>query len=174
MQNQSVSGLPVPVEVDGETGRWSADGLPMVLVPQHLLVNSLDAVERCVGRNMAAELFRDAGRRSAWHWCAHESARLGLSGSAILRHYLERLTSRGWGQFAIDELDIDRGRLRVRVSHSALLPVAGSTRSVDRACYWFEAWLEGALEHASEESGYVAVRELQCAVHGDECVFTSN
>ncbi|MGI8312274.1 DUF5943 domain-containing protein [Saccharopolyspora hattusasensis] len=174
MQNPGARELPVTVEVDAETGRWSVDGLPMVLVPQHLLVNNLDAVERNVGRDSSAELFRGAGRRSARHWCAHEATRLGLSGAAIVRHYLDRLSRRGWGRFEIDELDPGHGVLQVRVAHSALLPVAGSTRSVDRACYLFEAWFEGALDYASEDPSRVAVREIQCAVNAEECVFTSN
>lgn len=166
--------LPVPVKVDPETGRWSVDGLPMVLVPQHLLVNNLEAVERQVGRDESAQWFRDAGRRSARRWCAHESARLGLSGAAIVRHYLDRLTRRGWGPFEIDTLDPARGELCVRVRHSALLPVPGSTRSVDRACYLFEAWFEGALQYTSGESEIVAIREIQCGINADECLFTSN
>lgn len=174
MQNDGAFELPVPVEVDHETGRWSVDGLPMVLVPQHLLVNNLDAVEQRVGRDESAQLFRDAGRRSAWHWCAHESARLGLAGPAIVRHYLDRLTRRGWGRFEIDALDPARGELRVRVRHSALLPVPGSVRSVDLACYLFEAWFEGALQYVSGESEIVAVREIQCGINADECLFTSN
>lgn len=174
MQSHGAFELPVPVEVDHETGRWNVDGLPMVLVPQHLLVNNLDAVERQVGRDESARLFRDAGRRSARHWCAHESARLGLSGAAVVRHYLDRLSCRGWGRFEIDTLDPVRGELRVRVRHSALLPVTGSTRSVDRACYLFEAWLEGALQYTSGESGIVTVREIQCGINADECVFISN
>lgn len=174
MQKNRAFELPVPVEIDCETGRWGVDGLPMVLVPQHLLVNNLDAVERHVGRDESARLFRDAGRRSAWHWCAHESARLGLSGVTIVRHYLDRLTRRGWGRFEIDTLDPVRGTLRVRVQHSALLPVAGSTRSVDRACYLFEAWFEGALQYTSDDSGLVAVREIQCGINADECVFASD
>lgn len=174
MQDGGVFELPVPVEVDRETGRWTVDGLPMVLVPQHLLVNNLEAVERQVGRDKAAWLYRDAGRRSARHWCAHESARLGLSGAAIVRHYLDRLTRRGWGRFEIDTLDPARGDLRVRVRHSALLPVPGSVRSVERACYLFEAWFEGALQYASGESEIVAVREIRCGIDADECLFLSN
>lgn len=174
MQNDGACELPVPVEVDHETGKWSVDGLPMVLVPQHLLVNNMDAVEQRLGRDESAQLFRDAGRRSAWHWCAHESARLGLTGAALVRHYLDRLTRRGWGRFEIDALDPARGELSVRVRYSALLPVSGSTRSVDRACYLFEAWFEGALRCASGAPGIVPVREICCGVNADECLFTSD
>ncbi|MBB3050280.1 hypothetical protein FHS23_001275 [Prauserella isguenensis] len=171
MQNEE---LPVPVEVDRYTGKWSVDGLPMVLVPQHLLVNNMDAVEQRLGRDESALLFRDAGRRSAFHWCAHESARLGLSGAAIVRHYLDRLSRRGWGRFEIDTLDPSRGALSVRVRHSALLPVDGSSRSVDRACYLFEAWFEGALQYASGEPGIAPVHEDRCGVNADECRFTTD
>ncbi|MEU6128948.1 DUF5943 domain-containing protein [Saccharopolyspora sp. NPDC047091] len=174
MQKRGEFEPPVPVEIDPVSGRWEVGGLPMVLVPQHLLVNNLDAVEARVGRDEAGQLYRDAGRRSARHWCEHESARLGLSGTATVEHYLDQLTRRGWGRFAIDVLDPVRGKLCVRVEHSALLPVAGSVRSVDRACYLFEAWLEGALQHASGRPQPVTVREIRCGIAADECLFRSD
>ena len=38
----------VDIQVDDVTGRWSVDGLPMILVPQHLLNNHY-AVEAVLG-----------------------------------------------------------------------------------------------------------------------------
>ena len=37
--------LPVPIRVDPETGEWSVDGVPMILVTRHVFVNDQRAVE---------------------------------------------------------------------------------------------------------------------------------
>ncbi|TCP54351.1 hypothetical protein EV191_103396 [Tamaricihabitans halophyticus] len=174
MQNDGTRAeLPVPVEVEDNTGRWMVDGLPMVLVPQHLITNSLAALEDRLGAE-SMEVFRASGNRSARQWCAHESARLDLSGAAVLRHYLDRLSRRGWGQFTIDEFDEETGHCRIRVAHSALI----SGRDVARSCYVFEGWLQGALEFIGPtltNSSPLTIQETHCAINGDEaCVFASN
>ena len=55
----------VDIQVDDATGRWSVDGLPMILVPQHLLLNNHYAVEAVLGPDKLEEVLRPAGRRSA-------------------------------------------------------------------------------------------------------------
>jgi predicted hydrocarbon binding protein len=168
-------GLPVNVEVDKSDGHWSVDGLPMVLVPRHLITNNLSAVEELLGVDGSASLFHDAGYRSARQWCVHQGERHGLDGPAVLRHYLEQLSRRGWGRFRFSELDLARGSATVRIGNSAL--AHRSLPSGKTGCYLFVAWLEGALDHARSElpaAPALGIREMRCAADGaDECVFES-
>ena len=45
------------IEVDEATGEWRVDGMPMILVPRHFLVNNHVAVEEAIG----VETFSAAG-----------------------------------------------------------------------------------------------------------------
>ena len=40
----------VPIDVDPETGIWRTDGLPMIYLPRHFLVNNHLAVEAALER----------------------------------------------------------------------------------------------------------------------------
>ncbi|MCQ6247794.1 4-vinyl reductase [Streptomyces malaysiensis] len=164
--------IPIPVEVDPVSGQWSVDGLPMILVPRHLITNNLHAVEERIGYDASTTLFRAPGYHSAQQWCAHQAARHGLKGAAVVRHYLEHMSRRGWGRFTIEELDLDRGRARVRLDDSALAARAvGPQRS---ACYMFAGWLEGAVDHVRPRGATgVRSREIRCRAAGAEhCLFT--
>lgn len=159
---------PVPIEVDASTGRWSVHDVPMVLVPQHLLTNSLAAVEEALGRQAAATALREAGRRSAWQWCAHEAAAGGFTGVGIIEHYLDQLSRRGWGQFHLVNFDLSAGTGAVTVTHSALAARAASNQG---ACYPFGAWLEGAVGFARGDSTVelITATETSCVSTGSSC-----
>jgi Domain of unknown function (DUF5943) len=64
----------VDIQVDDATGRWSVDGLPMILVPRHFLLNNHHAVEAVLGPENLEEVLRPAGRRSAYFWCEQAAA----------------------------------------------------------------------------------------------------
>jgi predicted hydrocarbon binding protein len=168
--------LPLAVEVDEHSGDWSVDGLRMILVPRHLVTNNLAAVEQRVGREASAELHRAGGYRSAYEWCEHEAERHGLGGVEVFSHYMRRLGQRGWGQFAVEQLDVYLGDVRVTVRHSAL----AVTRDVDGpACYMFEGWVEGALAYVRDADAVPGatptVREVACAALGaDRCEFQTS
>jgi hypothetical protein len=158
----------IPVDVDEITGWWTVDSLPMILVPQHFLVNNHKAVEAALGVDAYRALLDPAGHRSAWHWCEHEAAHHGLAPEDTVRHYLKRLSQRGWGQFAITELDAAAGHARVRLEHSVFVNQYGhdAGRKVD---YMFCGWLEGAVEYAGTQLGWrqrVHASEVQCAAEG--------
>jgi uncharacterized protein DUF5943 len=165
--------LSVEIDVDPVGGRWSVDGVAMVLVPRHLITNNLQAVEERLGQDSAAALFRPSGYRSAQEWCAHQSARTGLHGSGLVRHYLEQMSRRGWGEFTILQLDVVNGSAKVCVDHSALAhrEISGNTGG----CYMFAGWLEGALDYARRgisSAPSLEVREMQCAAAGaGRCIF---
>lgn len=166
----------VDIVVDDDTGRWSVDGIPMILMPQHFFLNNHLAVEAELGPARLEEVLRPAGYRSAYVWCEKEAAYHGLSGPEVFRHYLRRLSQRGWAQFRILELDPEAGRTEVRVEHSVFVDEERRRRGTP-ACYMFASWFEGALEYVAGAAGQpvkVRGREMYCAAEGrhDHCRFT--
>ena len=171
MTNQE---LPVPVEVDPDTGEWSVDGIPMILVPRHFLVNMQRAVEEALGYEASANLFREPGARSAREWCAKESETHGLGGAEVFYHYMKRLSQRGWAQFSVETLDVAAGYAMVRVDHSVFAAEYGSEIR-RKVCYMYQGWMEGALNYivtAQGRSIKLLSREVQCVADGaDYCLF---
>ena len=165
----------VDIEVDDATGRWSVDSLPMILVPQHFFLNNHFAVEAVLGPEKLQEVLRPAGHRSAYFWCEQEAVYHGMSGVEVFRHYMKRITQRGWGQFEVLDVTPETGAARVRLRHSAFVDAArrGSGRKV---CYMFAAWFEGSLAYVAERAGRklsLSAREVCCAAEGghDHCFF---
>ena len=166
--------LPVPVRVDPETGEWSVDGVPMILVPRHFFVNNQRAVEELLGVKASSELFREPGDRSAREWCAREAETHALSGAEVFHHYMKRLSQRGWAQFSVEHLDPAAGYARVRAEHSVFVAERGS-QAGRKVCYMFQGWLEGALGYIMTVGGNpqrLGCREVRCAAEGsDHCLF---
>jgi hypothetical protein len=165
----------IDIQVDDATGRWSVDGLPMILVPQHFFLNNHHALEAVLGPEKLDEVLRPAGRRSAYFWCEKAATHHGMSGVEVFRLYMRRITQRGWGQFDILELEPETGIARVRLRHSAMVDEAHRT-SGRRLCSMFSAWLEGALEYVAASAGRkqdLQGREVYCAAEGahDHCLF---
>ncbi len=165
----------VSIEVDDVTGRWSVDGLPMILVPQHILLDNHYALEAVLGPEKLEQILRPEGHRSAYFWCEQAARHHGMSGVEVFRLYLRRISQRGWGQFDILELAPETGVARVRVRHSAMVDEARRT-SGRRVCYMFSAWLEGSLEYVAARAGRrqrLRGREAHCAAEGghDHCLF---
>lgn len=165
----------IPIDVDDDTGVWSTDGLPMLYVPQHFFVNNHRAVEGRLGAEAMADMLFDPGYRSAWTWCEHESAQHQLSGDAVFRHYMQRLSQRGWGQFSVEHLDSSAGEARVRLDHSAFVAQYGTDHGRP-VCYMFAGWLCGSVEWAAANQNRpitVQGREVACAAEADNdhCLF---
>ena len=164
---------PVPVHVDSESGHWSVDGVPMILVPQHMLINNLTAAEDRLGTPGSAGLIRPAGYRSAQQWCTQQRRYHGLAPDTVVEHYLEQLGRRGWGRFRIEQGDPAEGPLHVTLHHSAL--AHRTLTGGHGACYMFAAWLEGAFDFAAEEAGRderFEFLEVHCRANGAEhCAF---
>src|SRR3954471_9125779 len=130
----------VPIEVDPESGIWRTDGLPMLYLPRHFLVNNHKAVEQALGREAYRAILREATEKSAIHWCRSEARTHGLAPEATFRHYFKRLSQRGWGQFSIEELKPNEGRGRIALKNSvfALEAVQGGEQPL---CYMFEGFI---------------------------------
>jgi hypothetical protein len=164
----------VPIEVDDETGVWSVDGVPMILVPRHFFVNNHTAVEAVLGEDTYGRQLFEAGHRSAYVWCEKEARTHGLDGLAVFHHYMKRLSQRGWGQFRVQQVENDASSARVRVDHSVfVLENKGPPR---KTCYMFRGWFCGSLEFVAARAGEglkLTSREVHCAAEGvhDHCLF---
>ncbi|MCP5026248.1 MAG: hydrocarbon binding protein [Actinomycetia bacterium] len=147
----------------------------MLYVPQHFFANNHKAVEERLGAGAHAELLFKPGYESARTWCEYESARHGLSGEDVFRHYMQRLSQRGWAQFSVEQLDSTNGTGRVRVDHSVFVLQHGG--GADRPlCYMFSGWLCGSLEWVMADRGEpleVTAEETACAAQPghDHCLF---
>jgi hypothetical protein len=168
----------VPIDVDPDTGIWRTDGLPMLYLPRHFLVNNHIAVEEALGRNAYRSILRAATEKSAIHWCQAESKTHGLAPEATFRHYFKRLSQRGWGQFDVARLEVSGNRGTISVQNSVFaLERRGSSQAP--LCYMFEGFVTGAftfvLRGTRPDQGTIAVscRESICAGDGvhSHCAF---
>jgi len=165
----------VPIEVDPETGIWRTDGLPMVYLPRHFLVNNHKAVEAALGLEPYRAILQAATDKSALHWCRAEAKTHGLDPEATFRHYFKRLSQRGWGRFTVEMLEARRGR--IAVANSVFVLESGG-KAAGPVCYMFEGFMTGALRFLVEAGGGAPsatyhCRETHCAATGgeDRCRF---
>ena len=93
----------VPIDVDETTGIWRTDGLPMVYLPRHFLVNNHLAVEAALGREAYRASLRQSTAKSAIEWCEAQVRGKGLDAQATFRHYFQRLSQRGIGIILISD-----------------------------------------------------------------------
>lgn len=164
----------VPIDVDPESGIWRTDGLPMIYLPRHFLVNLLKGVEAAIGAEACRAMLYDSSELSALQWCRAEAKTHGLAPVETFRHYLRRLSQRGYGQLDIETLDEAAGTATVVVRHSAfaLGYGPGTGRPV---CHVFEGSFAGGMRYILEMAGRPGVpicREVACAAAGQpECRF---
>ena len=166
--------LPVPVEVDADSGVWSVDGLPVILIPRHYWVQIMQEVEAKVGLDAASDLYFTGTYKAAYYWCETEAETHGLSGVDVFSHYLKRMSQRGWGQFAVERIDPAAGTAQLLVHHSATALAYGPKfgRSV---CHGFNGAFCGGMEYVAAHAGApmkLSSRETECAADGARhCVF---
>jgi predicted hydrocarbon binding protein len=165
----------VPIEVDEQTGVWTTDGMPMIYMPRHFFLNNHAAVEEKLGRDVYAKQLYDATYLSAWQWCERESVTHGLRGVDVFRHYMKRVSQRGWAQFTVVSVDENTGAAIVRLDNSIFTFREPKPRG-QRVCYMFAGWFPGALEWAGKNTGKpwkLTSSEVQCACDGphDHCLF---
>jgi predicted hydrocarbon binding protein len=171
-----MTGPAVPIDVDETSGIWRTDGLPMVYLPRHFLVNNHLAVEAALGREAYRAVLRTATAKSAVEWCRAQVRDKGLQPEATFRHYFQRLSQRGWGLFSIDELDIAGCRGSISLKNS-IFALESRQRPGQRVCYMFEGFITGAfgflLGSPNAKSMRVECEEAYCACEGrhDGCRF---
>ena len=164
----------VPIDVDPETGIWRTDGLPMIYLPRHFLVNIQKGIEAAFGIDAWRKVLHGASDLSALQWCRAEAATHGLSPVETFRHYLRRLSQRGYGLLDIATLDEEGGTATVIVRNSAFAlgygPQAGRP-----VCSMFEGSFAGGMRYVLEKAGRAGepvCREVACMAAGHpECRF---
>ncbi len=166
--------LPVPVVVDPETGGWSVDGFPMLLIPRHYWVQIMSEIEAAIGPERAENLYFDGTYKAARVWCEAEAATHGLAGIEVFSHYLKRMTERGWGRFAIEAVDPAAGTAAIRIDHSAVALARGEGAG-SNVCHMFNGAFCGGIEYVAAEAARplkLASREIACRANGaDACRF---
>jgi predicted hydrocarbon binding protein len=166
---------PVAIEIDETTGHWVSDGLPMVFTPRHFFMSMVEAMEAAVGPAAAATHLYDAGFRSAETWCRLERERTGMGAIEVVHFYLERLSQRGWGRFALSDLDPATGTGTVTLHHSSFVAHYGSDAG-RKVCGLCAGWAPGALTAAGTSLGRpwrLRGAETQCAAEGHtHCEFS--
>ena len=164
----------IPIEVDPETGIWSTDGLPMMYLPRHFMVNMQKGIEQILGIETYRATVYASSELSAMQWCRAEGRTHGLSPVDTFRHYLRRMSQRGHGQLEFVALDEAAGSADVVARNSAFAlgygPDAGR-----RVCYVFEGSLAGGMAYVLEATGRAGkpvCREIACMAEGHpECRF---
>ncbi|MSP67751.1 MAG: hypothetical protein EXQ96_06570 [Alphaproteobacteria bacterium] len=159
--------LPVPVVVDAATGAWSVDGSPMILVPRHFFVGIQKAVEARLGVAATDAMLREVTEQAARDWCAKEAGIHGLAGIEVLRHYLKRMSQRGYGRFTLEAAEPKAGTARVRLDHSVYVAEYGAAGR--RVCYMFTGALIGGISFATRAAGgpeHLHAEEVSCGAEG--------
>ena len=167
--------LPVPVEFEPQTGRWTSDGHPMILIPRRFFVFIQMEAERRFGIEPTRALYEDATRLAANVWCRNTMERYGLDGTQVFRLYLERVSNRGMGLFSLRHLDEAAGTARIDLRNSIMVAEYGPTAN-RCVCYSFASAFAGAMEVIHERAGRVFTKvyshEDCCASNGsDHCSF---
>lgn len=165
----------VEIEVDEVTGVWKTDGLPMLYVPRHFMIDIHNAIEHALGLAAYRKVLDQAGARAAYYWCKKQAEIRGIDGLQVFEHYLERLTARGWGQFRIEEIDPESASATITLKNS--IYVLESREKVEHpVCYMFEGFFIGGVQYLIEHQGLnkesIECREVQCEAMGfDHCRF---
>jgi len=165
----------VGIDVNEKTGVWCTDGLPMLYIPRHFMVNVHDGVEAALGRECYRRVLAQTGHRSAYSWCKQQVEEQGVSKNQVLEHYLQRLSVRGWGQFTLREIDLDQPRVAISLRNS-LYVLAREGKAKQPVCYMFEGFFTGAIQYLMEEHGATGAdlqcREIECQAMGfEQCKF---
>ncbi len=172
--HRPVGAPQIPIDVDPETGIWSTDGLPMIYMPRHFFVNKYKAVETVLGVDTYSRQLYDAGYQSAWYWCDKEAATHALSGVDVFRHYMDRISQRGWGRFTMLSVDTETGAADVRLDNSVFVNELGPDQGRN-VCYMYTGWFAGALEWVglnTDRRFRLCARESCCASNrAEHCLF---
>lgn len=165
----------VQIEVDEVSGIWCTDGLPMVYVPRHFMVNMHREIEQTLGRPAYEAMLCRSGAKSARFWCHQQANLLEKPATEIFAHYLKRLSERGWGRFSIEALDPQRLCATI-VLEDSIYVLEAKGQAEASTCYMFDGFLIGAMQFLCDVQGIqpddITCHEAACAATGaSECRF---
>ncbi len=162
----------VNIDVNEATGVWETDGLPMLYIARHFMVNVHNEVEAALGRPAYRAVLYKSGAQSAYYWCIQQAKTFEISGFSVFEHYLERLTARGWGQFRLEHFDTDRSSVEITLKNS-IYALESKTRTSHPVCYMFEGFFAGGMRYVLEQQGRqlleIKSKEVQCQAMGFDC-----
>jgi len=169
--------MPAPevlIDVEAETGIWRTDGVPMVYTPRMFLVNMQRTMEEAVGVETFRRIVYASSDLSAVQWCRNQATAQGFPAVETFRHYLRRLSQRGFGQITLAALDPVAGTGTIIVRNSAFALGYGPDTG-RRVCHMFEGSFAGGMRHVLEASGTrgePVCEEVACVAAGaGECRF---
>jgi hypothetical protein len=158
----------IPIDIDPATGIWSTDGLPMMYLPRHFMVNMQKAVEAKIGPAAYRDIVYASSDLSALQWCRAEAKTHALAPLETFRHYLKRMSQRGHGQVSIEALDVKAGTGSIVARHSAF--ALGYWHEAGRCvCYVFQGSFAGGMRYLLEcvgRGGEPVCHEVACAASG--------
>ncbi|MFP3179394.1 MAG: DUF5943 domain-containing protein [Paraburkholderia sp.] len=166
--------LPVPVDIDNESGAWMSEGQPMILIPRRFWVFVQKQAEEQFGLVATAELLNHATRNGTSVWCEQEELRSGACREEVLKRYFDRVSARGMGRFAIKSIDVDTGHLAVELHNSIYVAEYGNVGRC--VCYPFASAVAGAVEYLAGGStlsgAQISGQEVCCEANGhSHCLF---
>jgi hypothetical protein len=164
----------IPIDVDPATGIWSTDGLPMMYLPRHFMVNMQKGVEAAIGPAAYRDILYGSSDLSALQWCRAEAKTHGLAPEETFRHYLRRMSQRGHGQIAIEALAVAAGTGTI-VARNSAFALGYGPKTGRCVCYVFEGSFVGGMRYLLEcagRAGEPVCHEVACAAQGaPECRF---
>ena len=99
----------------------------MILTPRWFFVDIMKQLETKFGEKIASEIFYKASYEGGAKWAKVQITESGLSGKSIIEQYVNSGSLRGWGNIEILTFDEIRGKLIIRVYHSAVAEERGLT-----------------------------------------------
>ena len=167
------------IEIDGNSGVWSTDGLPMIYAPRHWVIGIHKDVENALGRGTYQKLLYNSSYRAARQWCEQQSKYHNFSGVELLEYYLKVSSLRGLAQFSLMSYDMHAGVVKIELQHCCYVlhhrHVSGNKLSANTECYAFTGSFSGALTWIAESEHlnykFIGV-ETECAAQTgkDKCV----
>ena len=144
----------INIEIEGESGIWKTDGLPMIYAPRHWIMGIHKDVENALGRETYKKLLYKSSYHAARHWCEQQFKYHGYQGIQLLEHYLKVSSLRGLAQFSLASYDMKAGLVIIEMQHCCYVlhhrHVAENKPSANTECYAFTGSFSGALNWIAE------------------------
>lgn len=106
----------------GPDGALTLNAQAMILLPRHFFRYILREVSAAASPEAFRKIFWTAGRDGAVTFCCRFQEVHGCTPYQAVEGYLDEMSLRGWGRFAILHLVPDTGEMEVALRNSALAP----------------------------------------------------
>jgi len=150
-------------------GRLMLGSTVVLIVPRRVFSAIQRSMREMLGEGCAALVMYNAGFGLGFEAFGKLSKRFGGDVRGAFEHFITILTTRGWGDFKLEEYDegSETYRITVRSSYGEDLKPSGRA-----ACHFLRGLLAGALQQAALLRGRdikLHCVELSCIAKGDEC-----